>query len=85
LFNSIFEALFVRAGFRQRLFLGYSTCKASPNPHPCDYRKMEEYFKQNSVKLRMMMGVLNIVTHNSSYKGHKPLVETNLTLPPPLP
>ena len=29
------------------------------------------------------MGVLNIVTHNSSYKGHKPLVETNLPLPPP--
>jgi len=46
---------------------------------------MEEYFKQNSVKPRMMMGVLNIVTHNSSYKGHKPLVKTNLPLPPPLP
>jgi hypothetical protein len=44
---------------------------------------MEEYFKQNLVKPRMMMGVLNIVTHNSSYKGHKPLVETNLPLPPP--
>jgi hypothetical protein len=29
------------------------------------------------------MGVLNIVTHNSSYKGHKPLVETNLPLPTP--
>ena len=34
---------------------------------------MEEYFKQNSVKPRMMMGVLNIAIHNSSYKGHKPL------------
>jgi hypothetical protein len=34
---------------------------------------MEEYFKQNSVKPRLMMGVLNIAIHNSSYKGHKPL------------
>jgi hypothetical protein len=68
-FNSIFEALFVRAGFRQRQYLCYSTCKSSPNPHPCDRRKMEEYFKQNSVKPRMMMGGLNIAF----------AVETNLT------
>jgi hypothetical protein len=34
---------------------------------------MEEYFKQKSVKPRMMMGVLNIAIHNSSYEGHKPL------------
>jgi hypothetical protein len=44
---------------------------------------MEEYLKLNSVKPRMMMGVLNIVTHNSSYKGHKPLVEFSAF--PPLP
>jgi hypothetical protein len=42
---------------------------------------MEEYFKQNSVKPRMMMGVLNIAIHNSSYKDH--YVETNLPLPSP--
>jgi hypothetical protein len=34
---------------------------------------MEEYFKQNLMNPRMMMGVLNIAIHNSSYKGHKPL------------
>jgi len=34
---------------------------------------MEEYFKQNLVKPRMMRGVLNCTIHNFSYKGHKPL------------
>jgi hypothetical protein len=44
---------------------------------------MEEYFKQNSVKPRMMMGVLNIAIHNSSYKGHKPLCQNKSAHLPP--
>jgi hypothetical protein len=33
---------------------------------------MDEYFEQNSVKPRMMMGVLISAIHNSSSKGHTP-------------
>jgi hypothetical protein len=44
---------------------------------------MEEYFKQNSLKPRMMMGVLNIAIHNSSYKGHKPLRQSKSAPLPP--
>jgi hypothetical protein len=44
---------------------------------------MEEYFKQNSLKPRMMMGVLNIAIHNSSYKGHKPLRQNKSAPLPP--
>jgi len=32
---------------------------------------MEEFFKQNSVKLRMMTSALNSAFHNSSSKGQK--------------